>query len=243
MNEIIKKDDHILIKTDSGEYHYSIDEFNRLGEDAAVKFAIEQIAKKNLFELDETQINLDIAHSRFGFCVYGIKDFCEITGLDINKTYSLDNVHRKLSLEVIKKYPNEIVKLFKGETFKYLGGNLVNLNPDTIYVFLGEEFIEENDLHELACRFAESVLHIFEEIKPNDKRPRLAIEAKRKWLNKEISDDELTTARYAAGSAARAAGYAATWAAAWAAESAASWAAGYAAEKEKQVEMIEKYLK
>ena len=81
----------------------------------------------------------------------------------------------------------------------------------------------DKTLHEFACWCAEQVLPIFEKEYPDDNRPRLAIEAKRKWLKKEISDDELD--------AAWAAAWATAWDAkdAWAAARAAAWAAARAA--------------
>lgn len=81
---------------------------------------------------------------------------------------------------------------------------------DKLWVMLRPETLSEKQLHLLACDFAESVLHFFENEYPNDNRPRQAIEAKRRWVNGEISDSELQTA----------------WAAAWDARAArAAWAA------------------
>jgi hypothetical protein len=73
-------------------------------------------------------------------------------------------------------------------------------------------------LHEFACQCAESTLTNFEKVYPNDKRPRLAIEAKRKFKRGEITAIELSAAVW---SAARSAVWSAVWAAAEAAESAA----------------------
>ena len=56
----------------------------------------------------------------------------------------------------------------------------------------------ERELHEVACRIAEDVLPIFEKQFPLDKRPRLAIEAKRKWLRGELDDEGLAAAETAA---------------------------------------------
>ena len=70
-------------------------------------------------------------------------------------------------------------------------------------------------LHEFACRCAEDILHFFEDEFPDDKRPRLAIEAKRKFLRGEISEQESDAARAAAWDAARAAAWAADWDADW----------------------------
>jgi hypothetical protein len=49
-------------------------------------------------------------------------------------------------------------------------------------------------LHEFALRAAEDVLPLFEAKYPNDKRPRQALEVKRKWLRGEATDKELTDA-------------------------------------------------
>ncbi len=102
---------------------------------------------------------------------------------------------------------------------------------DKLWVLLKEGILDAPVLHELACRFAESFLDNFEKEYPSDKRPRQAIEAKRKWLTGEISDEELSKAREAAWSAARSAREAA-WSAAgyaaWSAAEAAWYAAGSA---------------
>ena len=63
-------------------------------------------------------------------------------------------------------------------------------------------------LHEFACRVAECALVHFEKRYPNDKRPRLAIEAKRLWLQGKITDAELRAARGAAADADASAAYA-----------------------------------
>ena len=90
----------------------------------------------------------------------------------------------------------------------------------------------ENFRIEFACRCAEHVLHIYEEKYPDDKRPRLAIEAARACIT-DKSPAAWAAAR-AAGDAAWAAARAvsdAAWAAddaAWAADDAA-WAAARAA--------------
>jgi len=98
---------------------------------------------------------------------------------------------------------------------------------DKFWLLFRDEFIPENDLHEIACKFAESVLHIYEEQYPNDQRPLQAIEAKRKFIKGLITRDELDAARDELD-AARYAARDAAWAAAWAAR-AAAWAARYAA--------------
>jgi hypothetical protein len=86
-------------------------------------------------------------------------------------------------------------------------------------------------LHEFACLCAEDALKVSGW---NDERSVKAIEAKRKWLKGEISDDELSAAESAAWSVVRSAAWSAAesaaWSAAWsAAESAARSAAESAA--------------
>ena len=68
-----------------------------------------------------------------------------------------------------------------------------------------------------ACDCAERVLPIYEKKHFDDKRPRKAILAARKYANGKINKRELAAARAAAGDAARDAAWDAAWAAAWAA--------------------------
>ncbi len=74
-----------------------------------------------------------------------------------------------------------------------------------------------------ACDCADRVLVKFERVYPDDKRPRLAIEASRKYLKGEIAKEEIESAWSAAWSAESAARSAAesAWSARWAAWSAA----------------------
>jgi len=90
---------------------------------------------------------------------------------------------------------------------------------DTIWSFRATLEPSGNLLIEFACCCAEHVLHIFEEAYPDDKRPRLAIVAAKRFLSEKNP---------AAGAAASAA----TWVAAWAAIWDAAWAAGAAASEE-----------
>jgi hypothetical protein len=80
----------------------------------------------------------------------------------------------------------------------------------------------EHVMREFACRQAESVLHLYEEKYPDDKRLRKAIDAARAYIRGEISDDELAAARDAARDAARAAARDTAWDAAWDAARAAA---------------------
>ena len=169
---------------------------------------------------------------------------------------------KTINLQVIKSFEPcedglenfiEHHKDFSGTPLELLELNNVPVT-DKFWLLLREEFIPENDLHELACKFAESVLHLFEKEYPNDLRLRKAIEAKRKFIKGEISKDELAAA-WAAARAARAAAWAAAraaWAAAWAAARAAAWDAASAAsaaraatgdaEEQKQLEIVKDYF-
>ena len=98
-------------------------------------------------------------------------------------------------------------------------------NTDKLWAVLREEFIDAPVLHEYACRCAEYALTF---VREPDSRSIAAIEAKRKWLRGEISNDDLTAARAAAWDAAWAAADAAC-AAAWDAACDAAWDAACAA--------------
>ena len=86
---------------------------------------------------------------------------------------------------------------------------------------------DDRMLRLLACYIAETVLPIFEKERPDDKRPRQAIEVARRHARGEATDEERAAAwaaawaaaGAAAGDAARAAARAAAWDAAWAAQS------------------------
>lgn len=118
----------------------------------------------------------------------------------------------------------------------------------------------------IAADFAASVLDIYENKHPGDRRPRLAIDAARDFSNGKITAEALHTAwsaawaapgaAWSARAAARAAGVAARAAgvannaalaaarAAWAAQ-AAAWAAGvdaWAAERKNQTALIRKRI-
>ena len=73
---------------------------------------------------------------------------------------------------------------------------------DRLWLVLREELIDAPILHEFACRCADRAIA---RIGKPDSRSVAAIEAKRKWLRGEISDDELGAARAAARDAERAA--------------------------------------
>ena len=118
---------------------------------------------------------------------------------------------------------------------------------DRLWLVLREELIDAPILREFACRCAERALSRID--KP-DERSVAAIEAKRKWMRGEISDDAMAAERAAARDAEmiaeRAEAFVAAMAAAWAAERAAAWAAAmaaaWAAEREWQVAELMRML-
>jgi len=121
---------------------------------------------------------------------------------------------------------------------------------DRLWVLLRTEIIPEMDLHSIACDFAQAVSHLNQ-----DPRVQAAIDAKRKWIVGQISDEELEAARAAAWAAtweaARAAAMAVAMAAAMAAARATARAAAMAAAMEaamvaaweKQLNIVKTYLK
>lgn len=243
--QIIKNKDHVLFKTKESEYHLSLEEYNRLGEEKAREYAKREIEKKLNSKYSNKTINFEQARD-LGFCKYGIKDFCNQLNLDIDKEYTLEFLNKSITLGVLKKYLSECIKLFGKDTLKCLGGVLGVLSEDTFDLVLREVFISGKTLHKLACDFAMSVIENFEKEFPDDKRPRQAIEAKIKWLNGEITQEELAVAEAAAWSAAESAAesarsaWSAAESAAWSAAEVAAWSARSArsAERKKQVKMI-----
>ena len=127
-------------------------------------------------------------------------------------------------------------------------------NTDKLWAVLREEFIDAPVLHEYACRCAEYALTF---VREPDSRSIAAIEAKRKWLRGEISNDDLTAARaacdaacdanaaaWAAIAAANAAANAAAWAAAAAAAAACAAArAAWDAAREHEVKLLKELLR
>ncbi len=89
-----------------------------------------------------------------------------------------------------------------------------------------------------AADCAERVLHIFEQRRPNDTRPREAINAARAFARGEIDNAARAAARAAAGAAA----WAAAGDAAGDAARAAAWAAAEAAERTWQTDRLFEYI-
>lgn len=259
-----KHNDHYLLENDKGSYHISIEKYDSLGKEKAEKLAQEEIEKK-LQNKQYSQATIDFSRAReLGFCEYGIEDFAERLGLDVNKEYTIKELSERLTAEVFLKYSYECRKLFGNNVLYLFGGEKSflenNQTRQALDYILNYGNLPDKVLHELACDFAERVLVNFEKEFPEDKRPRLAIEAKRKFIKGEISNDDLTAARSAAWSAAGSAAWSAG-SAAWSARSAASsarsaaspaacsaaWSARSAvslvAETQAQIKIVLKYLK
>ena len=187
-----KNKDHVLVTNEMGEYHLSLAKFNEMGEEAAVKFAVEEINKKlKTDRYTEKTINFDQARD-LGFCEYGIKDFCKKLDMDISKEYPVTEILEKLTAEVFLNYVDECRKLFgKDKIMNKFGGVKKFLSENrtraALNFVLRNKFISDEKLHYLACDFAERVLPIFEEKYPDDNRPRRAIEVKRKWTKEEYA--------------------------------------------------------
>ena len=89
---------------------------------------------------------------------------------------------------------------------------------------------DESAVYLLACDYAEHALHIFEDNHPDNPYPRAAIEARRAWVRREISDEELKCAADAAANTAFAPGfYADAFAVAYIPVSFAAFAAAHSA--------------
>ena len=98
----------------------------------------------------------------------------------------------------------------------------------------------------LACDCSERVLHIFEDRRPGDTRPRNTIAIARRYAKGQASLDELDDARDAAWDATRTARDAASAAASAAARDGAgdaAWDAAWAAEREWQDERLLEYVR
>jgi hypothetical protein len=81
---------------------------------------------------------------------------------------------------------------------------------DTIWAFRAVQG-KDKEIRLFAADCAEMVLPIYEKRYPDDKRPRLAIQAARDYANGLITMEELAASRAAARAAARDAAWAAAW--------------------------------
>lgn len=99
---------------------------------------------------------------------------------------------------------------------------------DRLWLVLREELIDAPILHEFGCRCAERALA---RIDKSDARSVAAIEAKRRWLRGEISDDAMIAARVAARAGKKTAIWYAAWYAGWVVTGPVAWYAAWFAAK------------
>ena len=114
-------------------------------------------------------------------------------------------VKKIMSWNPCSEYPESRVKelIGKGKTPLEICDLEISAK-DRLWVLLRNEIIPENDLHELACKFAEQALKA--EIKAGrEPHPDSwnAIKVKRQWLKGKATDEQLQAAWLAARSAAR----------------------------------------
>jgi len=186
------KDDYVLFSNKNGSYHLSTKQFESMGRENSILFAEREINKKNDSVYTKKTIKFNDARA-IGLCEHGIKDFCDELNLDISKTYKLSYLLNKLTVRIINKYSNECLKLFGRNIFKSFGGAIgyLECTDSRMSVVFTSGIFSDRTLYLMACDFAYSTLHIFEKEFPNDKRPRLAIEARLDWLEGKITDKEL----------------------------------------------------
>lgn len=117
--------------------------------------------------------------------------------------------------------------------------DILNLNRvsarDRLWAVLREELIDAPILHEFACRCAEMAMEM---VPDPDSRSIAAIDAKRRWIRGEISDNELHVVMDAARDAAMVAAWDAARVAAMDAARDAAWDAARDAAMDKQIEML-----
>jgi len=222
------KDDYVLFSNKNGSYHLSTKQFKSMGRENSILFAEREINKKNHSIYIKKTINFNDARA-IGLCEYGIKDFCDELNLDISKTYKLSYLVNKLTVRIINKYLDECLKLFDKDIFKSFGGAIgyLECTGSRMPVVFKSGIFSDRILYLMACDFAYSTLHIFEKELPNDKRPRLAIEARLDWLEGKITDKELEDAAH---SAKHSASYSADNYASYSPSSSAAYSAFYSAD-------------
>lgn len=185
---IKKEKDHYLFTNSNGQtYHMGLAHYNELGKDEAIKFVESELAKKaNNKTYDKPTINFEDARA-LGFCEYGIKDFCEELNLDIKETYKITDLLHGLTTKVLFSYTDECIQLFgEDKILDKFGGALKLLEDHPTAAardfVLKSSALTDKQKHTLACLFAKSTLHHFESERPDDKRPRKAIETKVEWI-------------------------------------------------------------
>ena len=122
------------------------------------------------------------------------------------KSVTIDQV---MAWEPCSDYPRKLVEELAAGRTEITAPEIVSLEipaEDRLWMLLHNEFLTDAQMYELACRFAEAALKKERDAGSEpDVRSWAAIEAKRKWLNGEITDNELAAAVANARNVARAA--------------------------------------
>lgn len=247
---INKEKGYALFKNKDGEFHFNLDDYNKIGEKEATRLALKGIKKKiNSGSYSNATINFDQA-KELGFCEYGIKDFCNRLRLDIDGTYSISDLYEKLDVNTFIEYPDECLKLFTNSVFEKFGGIIKILDENrsrrVLNLVINRGNIEDKIFHLLAYHSATRVIVNFEKKFPNDDRPRKAIAAKKDFIDGKIDEKQLLAAESAARSAVWLAAESAAESAARSAESAAesaAWSAARSAELTFQIDTLIKLLR
>lgn len=112
-----------------------------------------------------------------------------------------------LSWQPCESYDLKKIKKLFGRKKKANALDILNCEEisieDRFWVVLREEMLSERILRLFAISCAEHVLPIFEKKYPEDRRPRTAIDAAKKYLMGEITKEELDAAGAVAGAAER----------------------------------------
>jgi hypothetical protein len=77
---------------------------------------------------------------------------------------------------------------------KWIKSSLDLPAKNRVEALLNNEFLTEKQLRWLACDFAEHVLHVFEELAPDDFRPRACVQSARLYADGVMNSEMLGTA-------------------------------------------------
>lgn len=103
--------------------------------------------------------------------------------------------------------PEALIKLFGGNSITPLALAKLRIpEKDRLWVLRRAKVLDEKNSRIFAADCADHVLPIYEEARPNDNRPRKAIQAAREFAEGKIAKDELKTAAFNASAAAMTAG-------------------------------------
>lgn len=219
--KIKKHKTYYLLSNEKGEYHIDIEQFESMGEQAAIELATKEIDKKSQ-KGQYTKTTIDYKRARLlGFCEYGIKDFCNRLKLDIYSKYKVSELFEKVDIHTFIEYPSECLKVFGDNLYDKFGEVTEILDKNrsrrALNCFINSGKIEDKILRELAYLSAMRVIHNFEKVYPNDDRPRKAIESCRLFNEGKIDSSAAESVARSAMSAAMSAAWSTARLAAWSA--------------------------